>query len=610
MALTDEQFARLQELHGKYGGPSKVAEPTADVVEQGQQPQLMQQDNQGFFGSITDAVKDFGIGVKGAWQERMGNIKDIKRAGVEGEIGDTRGVFRTSGQLAGFLGDVVGEGVQLAAPQGVEKVAGQAMEAVGQTEPVQNAVQKYDEFKTKHPQAAADLEAFVNIASIIPAGKGAQLGAKGAVKGAVKAGDVLTDVNTRTVARLGNTVDARRAANIAAREAETRDLVGRITQGKKGTQDAAIRALSEVDTTNVRTYAALNRAIENQTEALARQLDEYLDARPEVLTKDSLTKTSTVSGKTVSVNYVDEAVKQLDELYDKIKAPEDKARIEALTEKLNTEGLTRRELNDLAREYGRTFGQKAFSRTGDPLTSVNAQAYENTRKGVKEAFRSTLDDDTAKILDRKMSDLLNTSVATRKMEEKVNNLWQKVKPRTVPERLARGAANIVDTATLHTVSSFLSRMLPSNVGLKTMNSLDIEAELAKNLKKLDKINANASGDDVITAILAAAKEQAENPALGMSISKVKPETIAKRMSGEDYVVLQNYHKFIEHGNYIDIDNPDFVAGDRLLEQMGINTLSAPYDQQKKFVLDVLDSYEQTQMRMVPVTSQQVSGPGR
>lgn len=593
MALSQEHLTRLQELHGKYSGPSPVSQAAKTPVPMHQAKEV------GLFGSITDAIKEFGSGVAKSMRTRIDKSGEEAYRSSQGEISPERAALRMFGQGAGAVGDIGLDALKLVTPAGVEKVVGGIAESVAGTKPAQDMMQKYDELKQKYPEAMKDVEAVFNIASIIPAAKGAQIGVKGALKAGEKALDVASDVNKATSLRLGTVIDARRAASIAEREVNAREIVGRITQGKKGTQDSATRALADIDTTGVKTYADLNGAIENQTEALARQLDEYLDARPELLTKESLKQVTKVGDKTISINYVEDALKQLDELYGTIKDPTSQAKVQNTLEKLNKGGLNRKEINDVARVYGREFGSKAFNKIGDPLTSINAQAFENTRKGVKEAFRNTLDDDTAKVLDHRMSDLINTGIATKKMEEKVNALWQKVKVRTLPEKAARKVADIVDAATLHTASAFLSRMLPSNVGLKTMNALDIEAELAKNIKKLEKISSKDG--DALTAILAYAKESMDDPALGLSIKAVKPETIAKKMDGADYVALQEYSKLLESKDYLTIDNPVWFTGNKTLETMGINTLSAPLSTQKELLHDILAEYEISQMKNVDVT---------
>jgi hypothetical protein len=63
------------------------------------------------------------------------------------------------------------------------------------------------------------------------------------------------------------------------------------------------------------------------------------------------------------------------------------------------------------------------------LTSVNAQSFENIRKGIKNSVREKLPNDNAKILDQKYSDIANTKTEIDKMVEKVNALTQKVNAR-------------------------------------------------------------------------------------------------------------------------------------------------------------------------------------
>src|SRR6185436_9305022 len=87
------------------------------------------------------------------------------------------------------------------------------------------------------------------------------------------------------------------------------------------------------------------------------------------------------------------ALSDLKELYTKTRSKADVSRISGLIKKANTEGLTPVEINNIAKEYGKGF--KAFSdKTGQPLTSVNSKAYENTRTAVKDEARSFLKDES------------------------------------------------------------------------------------------------------------------------------------------------------------------------------------------------------------------------
>lgn len=270
-------------------------------------------------------------------------------------------------------------------------------------------------------------------------------------------------------------------------QSETDEAVGKIIQGKPEDVATAKRALSNVDTSGTKTYSELNDRITEKVDTVAKQLDTYLDEQTGIYKKKDLDITTQVGNTKVKQNYVDKALKQLKELYLKIEEPESFARIKNIETKLNKEGLTARELNDLSREYGREFGRKAFSKMGDPLTSVNAQAYENVRKGIKGSVRGKIEGDLPKELDKQMSDLLNTRILTTKMEQKVNALYQRVQKRGLFEKLARKLAGIIDVATLRAPSGFLSKFYPSNVGLKTMNSIDIENQLSKNLSKIEQL---------------------------------------------------------------------------------------------------------------------------
>ena len=151
-------------------------------------------------------------------------------------------------------------------------------------------------------------------------------------------------------------------------------------------------------------------------------------------------------------------------------------------------GLTAAEINQIAREYGTEFGSKAFSaRTGDPLTSTNAQAFENIRTGVKESSRSFLKTDAARALDKGVSDMIRTKKLVDTMAEKVNALEQRVTKRNIVERVGRGIGTAIDMATFGGLRAFVARIFPSNVGLKVQNSLDMQNALASNLRKLGEM---------------------------------------------------------------------------------------------------------------------------
>lgn len=488
------------------------------------------------FGLVEDLTKRgekvFDIAEKRRTREKDVSAKEFAKTLGEG--------FDILGQTAGAGVDIIERalslGISVAVPPEQEKKFQESLGKLMNTQGGRAALDAlsqgqeiWGQFKENNPELAQKIESAANIVELFGlgvAGKQVQRGGEKAVEVAretapvaretlEKAGETAEQVIDTTLRRIDEIKDNNRLRRISADEAKINETVGRVVQGKKKDVEKARRALSEIDTTDVKTYEELGIRIEDRVESLSRTLDRLLDeedAAKGILSSQQLVKTTTVGGTKVSQNYVVDALDQLEELYDVVKSPAEKARIINLKQKLDSEGLFRKEINDLAREYGRVFGSKAFSKTGDPLTSVNAQAFENTRKGLKSTFRDTLDGDEAKILDGRASDLLETNRLVGKMEEKVNQLFQRAKSRGLLERIGRGLADIVNVATFNTLSGFLSRMLPSNVGLKIMNALDIQTELRKNLKIIERlVDRKATDEQIIKNISEMVSKQSRVP---------------------------------------------------------------------------------------------------
>ena len=434
-------------------------------------------------GNPIDAVKEFGSDVTRVVTERATNIKNAIVPQSEEDLvkkvkgGQGQMALRVGGQVGGLVGDLELSVIKLIAPKFAEDLALKGVKAVASTDLVKGITQKYDEFKLKHPEAAQDLEDTVNIAALLPYIKGPKIVAEAGGKAVQKVSKIT-----------GEVLEANKAARVAKAAEEIDSVVGSIVQG--GTDDIlkAKKALSTVNTAGIKTYSELGGRIDDGIEALAGKVDDILAKEGKNIGKlknTQLVTATKVGSKTVKQNFVNEALNQLDELYTSIKDAPKRAEIVDIKNKLKTEGLTLKEVNDVSRTYGREFGSKAFNKMGDPLTSVNAQAFENTRKGIKNAVRSLMPNDTVKMLDQRMSDLYNTNRLVGKMEEKVSALYQKVKKRGLLEQVAMKTADVANAVTLNTVSGFISRMLPSNVGLKVMNSIDLEKALSGSLRKLN-----------------------------------------------------------------------------------------------------------------------------
>jgi len=276
---------------------------------------------------------------------------------------------------------------------------------------------------------------------------------------------------------------AQKAAHLIRPKPTAEQALGQVLQGKTKDLAKGKKALAAIDTTGVKTYADLSKKIDDAIPDYARKVDAELMKDPITYSLDDLsTVQKTKGGKDVTSNFVKDSIEHLEELYTKIGDPVKAGNMTELLEKVKVGGLTKKEVNDLARVYGSEFGDKAFSRvTGDALTSVNAQAYENVRQGLKEVARRGLSD-SAKELDSTISSLYNTRKLISKNVEAANRLRQKIDERGLGEKIGRGVLVALDVATAGVVKGAVLKLLPRGLGYKVKNFIDLEESLARNLK--------------------------------------------------------------------------------------------------------------------------------
>lgn len=278
---------------------------------------------------------------------------------------------------------------------------------------------------------------------------------------------------------------------LATQEAKVDDAVARIIQGTPDDIAKAKKALSEIDTEGVETYADLNTRMQESVDTLRKKVDTELENNPTVYSKFQLARKNEVKiGDKVKTVYDNPTLSALDELegyYAKIKDVSKLEKVKAYKARLEAEGLRVKDINDIARMHGADLS--AFNANGELASGLTKQAAENTRKGLKETVRQNMPDDKTRAMDESMSGLLNTMKLTQDMETKVQKLYQKVKNRTLAQKVGGAVADVVDLASFGTLRGFVQKLLPSNVGLKTANSLDLEKELARNLGEIDKLLA-------------------------------------------------------------------------------------------------------------------------
>lgn len=292
----------------------------------------------------------------------------------------------------------------------------------------------------------------------------------------------------------------------AASDAAT-TAAGKVIQGTSDEAGTAARVLSQVDTKGVKTYEDLSNALGGSIEANLKKVDAAHDANPKPIKLADLTQSakSTVGDKTVTakINYVKEALAQMKQHYTAIRDVQGAARIEALTRKAKTTGLTSSEVNALAREHGQKLN--GYNANGQLASGITKQAAENIRQGLKTTARGLLEDKTAQTLDKHVSDMIRVKGLVDTMAKKVNKLEQRVVKRNVVEKVARGLGQAFDFVTFGGPKAFVQKLFfPSNVGLKTLNSIDLENQLRTNLKNIRGFE-NASDDTFASGIIKAAR---------------------------------------------------------------------------------------------------------
>ena len=147
-----------------YAQPSKDSAPWEDYGTSNASPTAEQPQQNGFLSNVSNDL----------WK-RSTNIAGQQNTNMPERV------LRSAGQVAGGVGDVIGEGVKAVIPDSVQQAVGEKFKQFSQTDTgkwwldkIQQGATTYNKFKQRHPDLAADFEAGVNIASILPMGKAAK----------------------------------------------------------------------------------------------------------------------------------------------------------------------------------------------------------------------------------------------------------------------------------------------------------------------------------------------------------------------------------------------------------------------------------------------------
>lgn len=581
--LTIEQINQIRAKSGLL--PKESVANNGNYV--GKYDYLKPQENRtGVFGDLGSDIRQIGSNLKETFNRTQGKIQNIANAEQAGEQGKLRSFGQAFGAVAGgvsrSIGDVLMGAVKSVLPQAreedlkegvvkmIEKISPTAVKidnALGR--PVGSTIEAYNNLPE---QSKRDVNALLGISELALDLTGAGLGKKAGqqgVKTGIKAGTKLAEGTAEQSRRLISAGESALAkGKQALSDIKVPELIkpspkplkaaGQILQGKADDVAEGIRSLSLIDTTGVKTFKELGGKISSKIKNLAQKVDAdlALDTSKKIL-DDLVLTAKTNAGKVIKIRPVKNALSQLDELYTKIGDVVKQSEIRDLITKARQEGLTKLEINNLAREYGQEFSSKAFSKMGDALTSVNAKLFENTRSQLKQLARQGITGKAAQTADQAMSKLYNTQRLVQKNIEAVNKIQQKINSRGLFEKIGNTVAKYGDLLTGGSIRGLIGGLLPRGAGYKVMNALDIEEVLGRNLKIINDAIKSGSDKEIIDILKGLEKQipkgKGEIPKSTTLKSKLTPIEEIKNfkrdltLQGQDKVIQEkSIEKFVKN----------------------------------------------------------------
>lgn len=321
-----------------------------------------------------------------------------------GKVGS--GVLQTGGALAGALGDIVGRAAEIV--PGVKQVEGLIGQGIGaglKTNTGQALLRDYQTFSSEHPDAAKNIGAVANLASVIPMFKAIGLASKAASVGIGKT--LSSSLEKGAEEEIIKRVGANKTAQTLIDKGAVQDLI-------QGDHLPAVETNSFGQT--VYNSDESIRKINNEIQNLKTAQDTHLAPQDVPLTQSQLGQYIKVGDKTVIASPVNTALDELEKEYAATNNFAKEEYIKQLRQKLETTGLTVQEVNNLARLHGNDLN--AFNMNGQLSSGLGKQAAENTRKGLKELVGQLDATGASRNIDGEISKLLNVKKLLLKLHNK------------------------------------------------------------------------------------------------------------------------------------------------------------------------------------------------
>lgn len=505
--LTPEQIKAARE---RYGIPEPVnpnAPKTLDTFLS-ERAKAKEPTKPTFGSKVKDLVgdiKETGKDIIDTVKSRGDKQAEIMQAQAKGEQSKFSSFFQTATNLAGAVGEVAGKGVlgagKAVLPQSAEdsikNTVSSAAQKIMELPDVQDFLSKYEAIKKEDPEKARNIVALAEGGEFLLNFAGLKM-AKDAVKPAVQTAKSVAEAGVQATregvsAAADATLGAAKKTGAFMKEGfqptPTYDkALGEVSRAKPDDLPNFERALSVVDgITDVKTSAELRQKFKDAIPELSRRVDEELMKDTGVYSLEDLKLVQpTKSGKEVKTDFVSRAIEGLQDLYTKLGDDVNKSEVDELAQRAREVGLTRKEVNDLARAYNVEYGNKAFTTTGDIKQGFNAQLYESTRKGLKDVARGGLGGDEAKALDRDLSALYDADRVMEKTVNAVNDMQQRIEAKGWVGKAVRTSFEALDLYSGGLLRAVRDTMLARGSAQKLQNVLELEARLQKNLEVINK----------------------------------------------------------------------------------------------------------------------------
>lgn len=264
--------------------------------------------------------------------------------------------------------------------------------------------------------------------------------------GAYALGKTLPDAAMWTAPYLakGAGVTTKAAANAASNiikpipeTAQTSKIIGQIMQGKREDIPQYRKALSQIDRKDIASPDDIVGKLTQKTDQAMGAVNSILDKHTAKYSGSQLEQVVSKDGDAIKQNFVKDAIIDLRKNYQVKRDAASVARMDALMDRIQPstgidpltlgqkvpEGITPREINDLAKEHGTNLN--AFTPDGKINTEVQ-KGLEATRSGLKKTVRGIVNDPSLKALDESAADLIKTKDQLSLLSEQANRIDQRM----------------------------------------------------------------------------------------------------------------------------------------------------------------------------------------